>query len=167
MAIAEDDLFPQSRPSSYLNPLHHQQQARERSMTAAEVHAAYMSNRYSHTEHQPMMISTLMVARPKSCCAFWCCFYFATTLLLTVVLAFAGLDPINTDKVGEVFLGLPFDRFTLIEQAFLRTQEIAKFGEETYTCRQSNPTQTMTLIIEVSSRSKCAPSLSSQMMIDD
>ena len=115
------------------------------------VHEAQESYNARFDEHDenPMMFATLMVARPRTCAAFWCLFYFATTLFLTVILAAAGLDPINTDRVGEVNLNLPYDRHTLVSQAFLRAQELANFAERSYTCRQSDSQGYLTVIAEV------------------
>ena len=47
-------------------------------------------------------------------------------MLFTALLAAGGLEPIGTDKIGSVDLFLPYDTYTMREQAFLRTTELGQ-----------------------------------------
>ena len=161
-----EDTYPHARTSDYDNPLHSRTGAGAESEgraryssrgasrdaireTVAEIHQEFTAKHGSDEHSKPLMIATLIVARPRTCCAFWCCFYFFFTLFLTLVLSLGGFDPINTERVGEVGLSLPFDEYTLREQAFLRTTDIADYAAPEYDCRQSDPRSFVNLIVEV------------------
>lgn len=97
--------------------------------------------------HKPNIFATMMVAHPRFFCMGWFCFYFWGILILTIILAAAGLDPLNADRISDVSLATPSDTYTQREQAFYRTQNVADYYTDVSNCKQGSVNSSITLIM--------------------
>lgn len=101
---------------------------------------------YDESEHKPLLFPSMIVAYPRACFWSWCCVMFLA-IILTVALTMAGLEPITLDRIDEVGLDLPHDRYYLISQAFLRTPAIANFVLDSNYCERVSISTPLNIIL--------------------